>query len=204
LRSEGGMICSREDKRWLGGRRGRHQIAARRLNRTFIGRALALVLITSPSVAQSPFYTPRTTSAADSLEVLRAVANRMWMEAGINVGRGPRFFTPSQLAYEALYSETQARKIALDSIPRGQHFTVSCPFRMSSDSAGLNEKAGPKGFFVALVIIEIKDSVATAAYEVGCGAGGAPISGFLQGGKYKLVRWRNHWVIDAIIDRYIT
>jgi hypothetical protein len=198
------MALSREHKGWFDRRGTCHQIVARRRNRMLAASAVVLLLTVSRVAAQSPFFTPHTTPASDSLEILRTVADRMWKEVGATMPTGIRIVTPDQLAFQVLYSATRARGMVLDTIPHGERARVSCPFRMSGDTAGLNEKAGPKGFYVGLRIFELTDSTATAGFEVACGAGMAPISAFIQGGKYKLKRWRNHWVIDAIIDDYVT
>ncbi len=198
------MALSREHKGWFDRRGTCHQIVARRRNRMLAASAVVLLLTVSRVAAQSPFFTPHTTPASDSLEVLRTVADRMWKEAGASMPTGIRIVTPDQLAYEVLYSATRARGMVLDTIPHGERARVSCPFRMSADTAGLNEKAGPKGFYVGFRIFNLTDSTAIAGFEVACGAGMAPISAFMRGAKFRLIRWSHRWVIDVTLDDFVT
>jgi len=75
---------------------------------------------------------------------------------------------------------------------------------MAADSAGLNEKAGPKGLFVAFQISQLTDSTAIAALYVDCGAGKAPISAYQLGLKYRLKRVNQEWIIESEIDYWVT
>jgi len=198
------MTYSSEDKGWLGGRRARHQILARIHYRAVVGSSLALVLITSRTSAQSPF-SPRPTAAADSLEVVRSVADRLWATQEAQLSPGIRIQAADALTYQALDSQSRARGLTLDPPPpAGTKPGRACPFRMPADTAGLNKTAGPDGYVVALVISELKDASATAGYYIGCGAGAAPLSANLEAARFRLKRWKTHWVIDETLFHWVT
>jgi len=146
----------------------------------------------------------RDSSKPDSLAVLRPVVDRMLKDVGGPMASGLRIVTRNHLTYAALDSVSRARKMVLASIPKGANVGVSCPWHNPVDTAGLNEKAGPKGYYVALRIFELTDSTATAGWSVGCGAGVAPISAFGQNETFRLKKINGEWVIVSVVDASIT
>lgn len=86
---------------------------------------------------------------------------------------------------------------------------------MSADSAGLNEKVGRKGLFVGFEISALSDSTAIAGFYVSCGGGVAPRSAYATGAKFRLKRVnrgtkfrlqqvKHVWVIESVIDSWVT
>ena len=158
----------------------------------------------------------RAYSTADSLAVVKPLVN--WLVGNLKgtLRPGVRVFVGDRISFAALDSISVAQGFLLQPPPQlGTRIGASCPWKMSADSAGLNEKAGKKGLLVRFYISALSDSTAIAGYEVECGSGVAPVSAFGTGAKFRLRRVIRgprfqlkqviyEWIIDSVVNSWVT
>jgi hypothetical protein len=159
------------------------------------------------------FPTPvvRAYSTADSVAVVKPLVNWLLKDPYSSLTPGARIFAGDRLAFAALDSVSRARGLVLEP-PLQPGTRIGCPYKMISDSAGLNEKATQKGLFVGFKIFSLSDSTAIAGFGVGCGLGVAPLSAYATATKFRLkrvnrrsgFRLEHEWVIESVIDSWVT
>ncbi len=177
---------------------------------------MTVLLAISKLAAQAAMPAFRVHTSADSLEVVRPLVDRLLKDLKWSLRPGVRIFAGDRVTFAALDSISLAQGFLLEPPSQpGTRIGVSCPFTMSADSAGLNEKAGPKGLFVGFQISALSDSTAIAGFLVSCGGGVAPISAYATGAKFRLRRVNRgtrfrlrqmhyEWVIESVIDSWVT
>jgi hypothetical protein len=177
--------------------------------------SLLIFMLAVPKLGgQAPPLAVRVHTAADSLEVVRPLVSWLLRDRYSSLRPGARIFAGDRLTFAALDSVSQAQGFLLEP-PIQPGTRIGCPYKMVSDSAGVNEKAAQKGLLVGFEIFALSDSTAIAGFGVRCGLGVAPLSAYATATKFRLKRVnrrsgfrlqqvKHEWVIESVIDSWVT